>query len=84
MAHSAGGRQGKTYQSNLNKLLSEFPLKELFKIRLVLMLSQGVCLIHTNVCVHENGCVHEKDKYLNHLFHNNFDRYVKYVILVNE
>ena len=46
--------------------------------------SPPLCLIHTNVRVRENGCMYEKDKYLNNLFNYNFDRYVKYVILVND
>ena len=37
----------------------------------------------THVRVPENGCVHEKGKYLNYLFCYNFDRYAKYVILLN-
>ena len=40
--------------------------------------------MHTNMRVRENGCLREKDKYLNHLLYNNFDRYVKYGILVND
>ena len=43
-----------------------------------------LCLIHTNFRVRENGCLREKDKYLNNFFYYNFDRYVKYVILVND
>ena len=56
----------------------------LFRRYVYIKVTWNLSLIHTNVRVRENGCVREKDKYLNHLFSYNVDRYVKYVISLND